>query len=63
MAEKDILAEIAKCYLLKEDTIAAINRLDQKINQHKIELMKVRSNANDAHDAEPVGSASGKRDS
>jgi hypothetical protein len=62
MNEKDIKANLADHYLLREDMVLGINRLDQKINGLKVELMKARKNANDTHDAESAGSASGERD-
>jgi hypothetical protein len=62
MNEKDIYAELGKLDLQRERIQRHLMLLDQKRNDLKIELMKASKDANDTHNAEPVGSASGERD-
>jgi len=61
MNEKDILADIGKLTLQREQVQRHAMLIDQRMNDLKIELMKARKNDNDAHDAEPADSASQQR--
>lgn len=62
MIEKDILAELGKWYLQREETVRAVNLVDQKINELKVALLKARkNNGNDQHNPEPGNSAEGQR--
>jgi len=61
MTEKDILAEIGKLSLQREHLQRQAMLVDQRANDLKIELMKVKKNGNDANDAESGDSASGQR--
>ena len=61
MNEKDILAEIGKLSLQREQLQRHVMLVDQRANDLKIELMKAAKNGNDANDAESGDSASGQR--